>query len=121
MPDTRTIGVYLSELVADAARAAVAAGDLPDVVLPAATVERPKDAANGDFASTLPMRLARSAMKPPLDVARAIAKHIPADAAIEPAEVAPPGFINLRLSNQFVQSQVEHIIRAGPGFADLER
>src|SRR4029079_9411613 len=29
--------------------------------------------------------------------------------------------INLRLSNQFVQSQVEHIIRWGPGFADLDR
>ena len=119
MPDTRTIQSYVAELVDRAARAAVAAGDLPDVALPPAAIERPKDPANGDFASTLPLRLARAAMKPPLDVANAIAKHIAADPVIEPPAVAPPGFINIRLSNGFVQAQVEHIIATGPGFADL--
>jgi arginyl-tRNA synthetase len=119
MPDTRTIQAYLAELVHRAASEAVAAGDLPDVALPEASIERPKDPANGDFASTLPLRLARAAMKPPLEVAQAIAKHMAADAVIEPPSVAPPGFINLRLSNAFVQAQVEHIISAGPGFADL--
>jgi arginyl-tRNA synthetase len=119
MPDTRTIRQHLASLVEGAARAAIAAGDLPDVPLPEVTMDRPKDPANGDFASALPLRLARAAMKPPLDVAAAIAKHIPADASIEAPDVAPPGFINLRLSNGFVQAQVEHIITTGPGFADL--
>jgi arginyl-tRNA synthetase len=119
MPDTRTIQTYLADLVDRAARAAVAAGDLPDVALPTPSIERPKDPANGDFASTLPLRLARGAMKPPLDVARAIAAHIPADPTIDEPAIAPPGFINLRLSNTFVQAQVEHIISAGPTYADL--
>ncbi len=119
MPDTRTIQTHLSELIDGAARAAVAAGDLPDVVLPDPSIERPKDLANGDFASTLPMRLARAAMKPPLEIAKAIAAHIPADGTIDDPVVAPPGFINLRLSNRFVQQQVEHVIREGAGYADL--
>lgn len=119
MPDTRNIRAYLEELVETGARAAVAAGDLPDVAIPGAALERPKDAANGDFASTLPLRLARAAMKPPIEVARAIARHIPADPAIEVPSVAPPGFINFRLSAGFLQAQVEHIIETGPAFANV--
>lgn len=119
MPDTRDIRSYLEQLVEAAARAAVAAGDLPDVAIPGASLERPKDPANGDFASTLPLRLARAAMKPPIEVARAIAQHIPADSAVETPSVAPPGFINFRLSVGFLQQQVEHVIRVGPAFADI--
>jgi arginyl-tRNA synthetase len=120
MPDTRTIRSHLEGLVARAARAAVSANDLPDVAIPGAALERPKDPANGDFASTLPLRLARAAMRPPLEVAEAIARHIPADPTIDPVVVAPPGFINLRLSVPFLQQQVEHIIAAGAAFADLD-
>lgn len=119
MPDTRDIRAYLEQLVETAARSAVAAGDLPDVAIPGAALERPKDPANGDFASTLPLRLARAAMKAPIDVARAIANHIPTDPAIEAPAVAPPGFINFRLSTSFLQQQVEHVIRVGPAFGDI--
>lgn len=119
MADTRDIRNHLDQLIGSAARAAIAAGDLPDVPLPGVAVERPKDVSNGDFASTLPLRLARAAMKPPMEIAEAIAKHLPADPAIEPASVAAPGFINLRLSDTFVQQQVEHIISSGPHYADL--
>ena len=69
MADARDIRQHLESLVTGAVRAAVAAGELPDVALPGATIERPKDAANGDYASSLPLRLARAAMKPPLTIA----------------------------------------------------
>ncbi|MBI5946530.1 MAG: arginine--tRNA ligase [Chloroflexi bacterium] len=119
MPDVRDIRQHLESLLASAVSAAIAAGDLPDVAIPGTALERPKDIANGDYASTLPLRLARSAMKPPLEIAKAIARHFPADPVVEPPAVAPPGFINFRLSQGFVQSQVEHIVRFGPAYADL--
>ena len=119
MPDTRTIRSHLESLIESAVRAAVEAGDLPDVAIPGAAIERPKDMANGDFASTLPLRLARAAMKSPIEIAGSIAAHLPADPTIEAPDVAPPGFINLRLSADFVQQQVEHVIATGPGYADL--
>lgn len=103
-----------------AVRAAIAAGELPDVALPEAGIERPKDPSKGDFASTLPLRLARSAMKPPLEIANAIVAHLPADSVVQPPEVAPPGFINFRLSTEFLQRQVEQIIALGPQYADLQ-
>ncbi len=118
MVDSRDIRQHLDGLVARAVAAAVAAGELPDVAVPVGTVERPKDTAKGDFACTLAMRLARSAMRPPLEIAKVVARHFPADATVEPPEVAPPGFINLRLSAAFLQEQVETAIRLGGAYAD---
>ena len=119
MPDARDIRAHLENLVSSGVAAAIAAGDLPDVPAPGSAIERPKDPANGDFASTLPLRLARAAMKSPLEIAAAIARHIPADASIDPPAVAPPGFINIRLSPLFLQQQVETTIRLGAGYANL--
>lgn len=120
MPDTRDIRLYLEGLLSQAVRSAIEAGELPDVAVPGTAIERPKDTANGDFASTLPLRLARAAMKPPLEIAKVIARHIPADAAIDPPAVVPPGFINIRISRPFLQQQVEHVIAVGPAYADIE-
>ncbi|MEP7216042.1 MAG: arginine--tRNA ligase [Anaerolineaceae bacterium] len=119
MPDTRDIRLYLEGLLSQAVRSAIASGELPDVAVPGTAIERPKDTANGDFASTLPLRLARAAMKPPLEIAKVIASHMPGDAAIDPPTVAPPGFVNIRISTAFLQQQVEHIIATGPAYADI--
>jgi len=119
MVDAREIRNHLEALVSRAVRASIAAGDLPDVAIPGSAIERPKDAANGDFASTLPLRLARSAMRPPLEIASAITRHLPPDDTIQAPVVAPPGFINIRLSDQFLQQQVERVIQLGPGYANL--
>ncbi len=119
MPDTRDIRLYVEGLLSQAVRSAIDAGELPDVAVPGTAIERPKDTANGDFASTLPLRLARAAMKPPLEIAKVIARHMPADATIDPPAVAPPGFINIRISTPFLQQQVEHVITSGPGYADI--
>jgi arginyl-tRNA synthetase len=120
MIDARTIRSHLESMIADAVHAAVAAGELPDVALPDVTIERPKDTTNGDFASTVAMRLARAAMKPPLEIAESIARHFATDEAVDPPTVAKPGFINFRLSDAFVQAQVEACIAAGRSFADLQ-
>ena len=109
----------MGALVAEAARAAMQAGALPDVALPDDVVERPRDAANGDYASSLPLRLARSAMMPPLAIAEAIAAHLPAGEVIQTPEIAPPGFINLRLAEGFVQGEIDRIIEQGANFADI--
>ena len=119
MVEIRDIRTHLSNLVAKAVEEAVRTGDLPDVAIPGAGIERPKDLANGDYASTLPMRLARAAMMPPLDVARAIVKHLPADDVIDPAEVAPPGFLNFRLAASYLQAQVDAVVSRGGSYADL--
>ena len=118
MTDTTTLRDRVGALVAGATRAAIDAGTLPDVALPDELVERPRDASHGDYASSLPLRLARSAMMPPLAIAEAIAEHLPANDVIDAPQIAPPGFINLSLAEHFVQGEIDRIIEQGAAFAD---
>ncbi|MXX18961.1 MAG: arginine--tRNA ligase [Dehalococcoidia bacterium] len=118
MTDTTTLRDRVGALVAGATRAAIEAGTLPDVALPDELVERPRDASHGDYASSLPLRLARSAMMPPLAIAEAIAEHLPANDVIDAPQIAPPGFINLSLAEHFVQGEIDRILEQGAAFAD---
>src|SRR6056297_1755581 len=63
------------------------------------TVEPPRDPAHGDMATNAAMVLAKPAGMKPRDIAAALAEHLAADPRIERAEVAGPGFLNLRLSD----------------------
>ncbi len=118
MTDTTTLRDRVGALVAGATRAAIEAGSLPDVALPDELVERPRDASHGDYASSLPLRLARSAMMPPLAIAEAIAEHLPANDVIDAPQIAPPGFINLSLAEHFVQGEIDRVVAEGSAFAD---
>ena len=74
-----------------------------DAVLPAGlarshvSVEPPRDSSHGDLATNAAMVLAKPAATNPRALAEAIAAKLADDPAIESAEIAGPGFINLRL------------------------
>jgi arginyl-tRNA synthetase len=106
----------IAVLVDAAARAAQAAGQIPPVVLPEPAVERPARPEHGDYASSLPLRLARAARQSPMALAETIAKHLPPHPAIGEAAVAPPGFINLRLADAWLAEQVNTVLSRGPAF-----
>ncbi len=106
-------------MIEAAAQSAMAAGELPQVVLPEIVIERPGRPEHGDYATTLPLRLARTARANPLDLAKALAARIPLTGAISAAEAAPPGFINFRLSEAWLARQVDEIAAAGPAFGNI--
>ena len=86
----------------EAARAAMAAGELPEAELPAFIVEIPADTKNGDIASNLAMAGARTWRKAPRMIAEALVKHLDlTDTCFARVEVAGPGFINLFLAPSF--------------------
>ncbi len=87
-------------LLTAAAGAAIQAGDLPAVELPAFIVEIPADVKNGDVASNLAMAGARAFKKAPRQIAEAVLAHLPdlKNSIFARAEVAGPGFINLFLA-----------------------
>jgi len=109
----------IARLVAEAAVRAQEAGDLPTIALPDVTVERPAHEEHGDYAVSLPLKLARAARNSPLAIAEAIAKHISAGDTLAEVSVAAPGFINFRLSDRWLARQVEEILAQGPRFGDV--
>jgi len=74
-------------------------GALPQgLTLDAVTVEPPRDPLHGDMATNAAMVLARPAAMKPRDIAEALATRLAADPRIDTAEVAGPGFLNMRLA-----------------------
>ena len=106
----------LEGIIDEAIKAAMADGSLELDEAPAAALERPRDEANGDWASTVAMRTAKLAHKSPRDVAQAIVDHIPAMTRIASTDIAGPGFINIRLSDSVLQEVVREVREEAEGF-----
>jgi arginyl-tRNA synthetase len=91
---------------------------LPDgTAAPAVEIERPADAVHGDLATNLAMKLARPYRMAPLAIASALAaelnRRIEEDARATPiasVEVAPPGFLNLRLADHALEATIGAIL-----------
>ncbi len=95
----------------------VAAGTLPSGLDSAAvTVEPPRDAAHGDMATNAAMVLAKPAGLKPREIAEDLVARLLADDRIALAEVAGPGFINLRLAPAVWQGLVGAVLREGADF-----
>ncbi len=109
----------LSALLSRAAKRAQDEGKLPPTALPEVPVEHPSRPEHGDYASSLPLKLSRAARMNPMAIAEAIVSSLPATDYLDRAEVAPPGFINLKLSEQWLASQVESILSDGEKYGSI--
>ncbi len=106
----------IAKAVADALESAHRDGVLNVDTVPLIEVERPNNPDHGDFATNLPLRLARAARSNPLQLAEAIAARVETGPEIASVASAPPGFINFRLSDRWLQEQVEVVRSAGDAF-----
>jgi arginyl-tRNA synthetase len=95
----------LVELLIQAVNEAQEQGKLPLVSLPQVTVEHPQNAEHGDYASSLPLKLARVTSVKPLAIAENIAGSIVPGPEIDTVRVAPPGFINFTLKTDWLTAR----------------
>ncbi len=85
-------------LVVDALTSLAETGVLPaGLDLSNVTVEPPRDPSHGDMATNAAMVLAKPAGLKPRDIAEALAGKLALDPRVTSAEVAGPGFLNMRL------------------------
>ena len=104
-------------LVRDALAALMAEGALPEgLEIGAITVEPPRDPAHGDMATNAAMVLAKPAGLKPRDIAGLLAARLGHDDRIASAEVAGPGFLNLRLADAAWQRVIRTALRRGAFF-----
>jgi arginyl-tRNA synthetase len=111
--------------VEEAWQRAVASGALPAIAdgatMPAVEISRPANDEHGDLASNLALKLARPYQRAPLDIATALAAEIERGAGaptspIATVEVAPPGFLNLRLSDVALEETIDSVLAAPDGW-----
>ena len=77
-------------------------------------LERSAEAEYGDYATNVAMRLAGTRRRPPREIAAEIASAAAGLAAVERAEVAGPGFVNVFLRDEWFVSALEAMLGAGP-------
>ena len=95
----------------------VANGDLPQGLnTDNVTAEPPRDASHGDMATNAAMVLAKPARMKPRDIADNLATKLADDPRITSAEVAGPGFLNLRLDPSVWQGVAASVLSAGTDY-----
>ena len=146
-PPVRTLVRRAIERAWERAVASGAVPAVPDdATAPTIEVDRPANLDHGDVATNLAMKLARPCRRAPLELARAIATELERDgeaggadagrdrapgaasadgatavlgSPIGSVEVAPPGFINIRLAPSFVEAAADAARTAGAGFGHV--
>ncbi|MFZ1347141.1 MAG: arginine--tRNA ligase, partial [Tabrizicola sp.] len=107
----------IRELVMAELQALIAAGSLPaGLDLSAVAVEPPRDAGHGEMATNAAMVLAKPAGMAPRAIADALAGRLLEDPRVAGADVAGPGFLNLRLEPAAWQGLVREVLERGTGY-----
>ena len=97
----------------------MAEGTLPqDTPLDRFVVEPPKDASHGDLATNVAMVLCKPAKLNPRALAEHYVTHLKNHKDVSSAEIAGPGFINVRLKDAFWQGQLSALLAAGTSYGD---
>jgi arginyl-tRNA synthetase len=91
-----------------AALAAAAGGEL--------ALERPGEAEHGDYATNVALQLAGTRRRPPREIAAEIAEAAAGLEAVERAEVAGPGFVNLFLRDEWFAAALGEILADGNAY-----
>jgi arginyl-tRNA synthetase len=105
---------------------AQAAGDLPAFEVPTAVVEKPRDASHGDYATPFAMQAASAIRKAQLPkmapklIADALIKHLDLPDYVQGVTVSPQGFVNISLSERFIQQQVEQILADSAAYGSFD-
>ncbi|WP_288857862.1 arginine--tRNA ligase [uncultured Corynebacterium sp.] len=88
------------------------------VVPDAVTVERPRNPEHGDYATNIALQVAKKAGTNPRELAQWLADALLENPAIAEADVAGPGFLNLRLATDAQGQLVADILAAGETFGN---
>ena len=98
----------IKEAISRAIQAKALSGEVPDSI----KLERPKDRAHGDYATSIALQIAKPMGKNPREVAQVIADQLTGLENISKVEIAGPGFINLTLNRASQAQLVATIVAA---------
>ncbi|HCJ69094.1 MAG TPA: arginine--tRNA ligase [Corynebacterium casei] len=111
----------LAQLIKESASTVFERHDLDASVLPdTVTVERPRNPEHGDYATNVALQVAKKAGVNPRELATWLAEALAESDAIDVAEIAGPGFLNIRLAAAAQGEIVAKIAAAGEQYGHGE-
>src|SRR5262245_12617588 len=110
MIEERLIALVAQALAAAASELGLT-GDLPEIEL-----SHPRQKEHGDFATNVALVVAARVNRPPREVAEIVVRHLPPADFLASAEVAGPGFINVRLTTTWLTDALREVERAGDAY-----
>jgi arginyl-tRNA synthetase len=81
-------------------------------------VERPRNPDHGDYATNVAMQVAKRVGVDPRDLAGWLAQALAAAEGVDAADVAGPGFLNIRLGAAAQGAVVSEVLAAGPAYGN---
>jgi arginyl-tRNA synthetase len=109
---------YFSAEIAAALGRLADSGALPKLDASAVTVEPPRDPAHGDLATNAALVLTKLAGRKPRDIAELLAAELRQHKDVAEVTIAGPGFVNLRLSDDFWRARLKDVLAAGVKYGD---
>lgn len=118
---TNALNQYYAKLKTTLAQAVTKAGLVEtEADIPAITLEVPKDKSHGDLSTNLAMQLTKIAKRNPRQIAEALIASLDhAQASIQSAEIAGPGFINFRLDKSFLYPVIGEALSQGDKYGTV--
>jgi len=107
----RRLIALVAEALAAAASELGLSGDLPKI-----EPSKPRQKEHGDFSTNVALVVAARVNRPPREVAEVVVRHLPPADFLTSAEVAGPGFINFRLTTQWLTDVLREVERAGDAY-----
>ncbi len=109
----------IADILEQATQNAQKDGALPRASQIDVTVERPQSRDHGDFATSLPLKLAKSMRMNPVDIATQIVRFIVPQNPLKDVWIEAPGFINFSLSPEWLSTQVQKILDEAELFGNI--
>ena len=106
----------LSEAVRGVIGELIDAGALACAVPDEVIIERPRQREHGDYATPVALSLAKSAGRPPREIAELLVGRLVEVPGISSAEITGPGFVNLRVAAEAQGRLAGEIVAAGSGY-----
>lgn len=111
----------LAVLLRDTAAAVLTGHDLDPAALPeTVTVERPRNPEHGDYATNIALQLGKKVGANPRELAGWLADALAEADGIASAEVAGPGFVNLRIEAAAQGTIVRNVLDAGSSYGNTD-
>ena len=115
-----TLKSDIARLVTEALEEAQRAGVLPAADVEDVPIERPQNPDHGDYACSLPLKLAKPMRMSPMAIGEKLVSQMSAHPQIGEVNVAPPGFINVRLDESWLSRQVDLIREQGDAYGSVD-